>query len=1273
MTPSPKPPTPEKSALLLDFPIKLYTALRAVRLYPAATPQVQRCNDLVLRAFQALRAISPGNGSVTLAFSDGKVFVCGEQLPEKDQARLQVQGLISLSNRFNLYSFTFHPFFSATQCAAFIQTVSVLLGDKDLAEPVAALLEKAGITTVSADIQRYVAIREGEQVVQEEASNSELEVSDEELADLVLGKTNRKTISGVSSELVQELISRLPSAGTPYQHPEEVTKDVVEFLHELTRETDRHRQAAAIEQSAQALSELDPGLLARLIAALPPTPDADSVLRSALHRLTSRQMDTLIVNLVAQLAATGDNAPDRGDATDGNPLNRLARLEQEHTSEIQQTIARNIDARRLLHGPDILDEMPEQLLKRLRQPEWSASVLAAAAGHAVDATGKNGSTAELASFERTLAAYDDLFDRETQEQIAARAAADFSSFDEQELGLILVRTYKSLFGEQLYRQVIRQLPEDKLERLISHFQALCDSDDETNETSFELLQETVRREKRRVIVEMYQQQKLQREEQKQTSLKNRFDDLLQGNFTALEQVDLQQALPAEICELLADNREEAADALLAQLVAALHHERPAISAAACHTLAATGERLAIAGQWGRIERLLPDLQQGMRLEGIGEQTVQRGMAVIGGLAGHRLAEGNYAQAGEIIQILHRLTGQEIHAETEDHPVRSQALAALKHLCSRTVLEKLMQQYLRSESQQEAAGNLLVAMGTEAAKFQLQQLISNESRFERKRILALIKQTGNPALSILQAQLRKDQPWYVVRNVIRLLGEIGTPEVFATITPYIGHPDLRVQQEVIAAAGKIGGEDFKDFLLQALHVVDDSLKIKVVNQIATNHDERFVRLLTDLLTSARPIPVKNKNDLQRALCKALGQIGSRRATAALTRVAQSKNVLGMGGYADEVRQAAAMALEQIRTSSATRKRDETNNEVFNSAAAPARPAAAEEDAIPAQAREEAIFLLASQGDKEQAKQQLFDLIVATARAGDFKNAERLRERIYEIDNLALGEIIRSGEIIEEEKMGAIKEEDLEIWSDLTDRLTSQEFQTIYHELSELSFRPEETVVNQGDKNDALFFITQGSLKVSHQTGPRELFITTLNRGQIAGENFFAPSFWTVTLTSLTPTRLHVLKQSTLDAWKEHFPGLRAKLHAYYLACNTIGSMLEKKGLERRQDERFTLARKIQVQPVSNRDTPIGHGFRAETADISYGGLAFLVRISRQENARLLLGRRMQIVLPVGGKQQTLTFKGIIIGIQPFQVLENDFSVHFKFDHPLDRQKLQSILG
>jgi CRP-like cAMP-binding protein len=1818
-------PSPDRNGLLLDFPVRLYTALRTIRLYPASNPQVQRSNDFVVKACTALLAANEENG-VNLAVSDGKILVCGERLPDKDHARPQIQGLVTLLNRLKIHSFTFRPSFSFNECLRFTAALSGLLSEKELSAPVASLLEQAGITSVSVDSKRYVAIHDGEQVVRDELIGSGLNISDEELANFVLGKTGVDPLHSVSPELVQELISRLPAADNDRRAPEEVTRAVIDFLGELSRETDAHKQRQELEQSAAALSRLDPALLAKLVAALPPSPDADAILGSALHKLTPQRLNALIANLVEQQdAQTGAGGTGRPGPENSAPLNRLTRLEAEPNPALSQAIARNLDARSLLANPNTtLAELPEHLLQRLQQPEWSAPVLAAAAQQAVGAenhaggqidfnafnhmlghyeqllsreqqgqvarqagaqlasmeglalgnilaqrfkglfgeqlysqvvnqvsdelldetiehltprqinrmvatltsdiplqigkdqdpnfqpvddsvlkrlartrrgpeiaravaqnidarrllvtpgatdaelpeqlrqrlqrpewsapvlaaavqqttesqdgrvdvaafnsllaryeqllsreqqgqvarqagaqlasmeglalgnilaqkfkglfgeqlyqqvltqvsdqlldetvehlntkqlnrmvatltsdiplqigkdtdpdfkaaddsvlkrlaqtkkgpeiaravaqhidarqlllnpggpavalpaglqqrlqqpewsapvlaaaaqrvvdpdmgndgpadfpafnrvlgqyeqllspsqqsqvacqagaqlasmegvalgnivahkfkglfgeqlykhvvsqvtdelldktidhltprqlnrmiaaltsdiplqVGKNkdldfkpaddsilkrlaqthkgpeitkviaqnidaqvlrasqeptsalpdrlamrlqqpawsapvlvaaaqqsletvdpaSGQPDLSSFEQMIERYNALLNKEKQLQVATQAGAQIATFDEKELGVILVQKYKNLFGEQLYQQVIAQLSEDKLERLTGQLQAFAEGRAEPDfalankevEAAYNRLMQTVRGEKMRAIIEMHREQKKLQEQERSLSIRGGLDKLLGGDLKDLANAEICQALPDTVRNLLLENNGAKADNLLMQLAIALQHKQPEIGANAFQTLAEIAGQLAELGQWDRLAKLLPALEQGLQRQDVTSESSKQALGAIGRLTAHRLTEENYAQAYDTAHFL-----QTASTATEGNRlVREQALEALKNLCTPPALQQLLDRYLHSEPHQEIAGKLLVELGMDSARFQLQQLFVNESRHERNRLLALIKQTGNPAVSILLEQLHKDSPWFVARNVIRLLGDIGNPALFSTVRPFINHSDLRVQQEVISTAVKIGGANLKDFLLHALQNVDDSLKVKVIAHAAQAHDERFVRPLTDLLESAKPFLGKNKNDLQIGICKTLGAIGSKRATAPLNRVVQSKNVLGIAGYSDEVRQAAALALEQIRQAAAVARERSDGAWGERQEEAPARPAASM-SATDVQAAETEIFDLVAQGRAEQAKKQLIDLIAATARSGDFPTAERLRERIYEIDALPLGEIIRSGEIIDEEKRGAVKGEDLEIWSDLTDRLSSKEFQSIYHEFIERRYKPEETIVAQGDKNDALLFINQGSVKVSHLVGSRELFITSLNRGQIAGENFFTPSFWTVTLTSLTPSRLYFLPQTALNLWQEQFPGLRAKLHEYYASCNNIRSMLEKKGLERRRDQRFSLSRKIQVQPISSLDQPIGRGFRSETADISLGGLAFLIRISRQENARLLLGRRMQVVLPVGGKTGHLTLKGLVIGIQPFQLLENDYSAHFKFDQPLDKQALQSILG
>lgn len=630
------------------------------------------------------------------------------------------------------------------------------------------------------------------------------------------------------------------------------------------------------------------------------------------------------------------------------------------------------------------------------------------------------------------------------------------------------------------------------------------------------------------------------------------------------------------------------------------------------------------------------------------------------------------EPGLLARLLCRLpqtppAGQLLHAVLEALPPKQldRLAASVRDLLKRVPVPPLLDQLLTTAVQpgahRDEAARILTALGTPAARLLLQHLMSDDHRFARRHLLDLLRRTGEPATAILREQLHQDAPWYVLRTIIRLLGEVGGPEHFAAVRPFLAHPDLRVQQEVLTTARRIGGTGTGDFLLEALQAVPDALTTTVVQHAAEVHDERFVRPLLDLLERPRHCLGKNRDELQLAICRALGAIGSTQATATLGRVAASRTVPGLEGTAEAVRQAAALALAQIRRSGEVKSNEGLTEERTGAGAALSGT------------EEAAIFALVTAGQVESAKKRLLDLIAATARAGDFRTAERLRDRIYEIDGLALTEIIRAGEIIEAEKRGAIRGEDLEIWASLTDTLSSEEFQTIYHEFIERSYKPEETIVSQGDSNEELFFINRGSVKVSHLVGSRELFITSLSRGQIAGENFFTPSFWTVSLTSLTPVTLYVLPRSALSAWQERFPGLRTRLHQFYAASNNIHAMLDRKGLERRRDQRFTLTRRIQVQPVNTLDAPTGRGFRAETADLSLGGLAFLIRIGRQENARLLLGRRMQVVLPVGGAVESLVLKGLIIGVQPFHLLQNDFSVHFRFDRPLDEQELQTILG
>ncbi len=250
--------------------------------------------------------------------------------------------------------------------------------------------------------------------------------------------------------------------------------------------------------------------------------------------------------------------------------------------------------------------------------------------------------------------------------------------------------------------------------------------------------------------------------------------------------------------------------------------------------------------------------------------------------------------------------------------------------------------------------------------------------------------------------------------------------------------------------------------------------------------------------------------------------------------------------------------------------------------------------------------------------------------------------------------------------------LESWGELL-KLSEEERNHIYRLLTRRSVEPQTVIARQGEQNGELFLIHQGSIKVTYVQGDREFFITTLNTGDIAWENFFNVSLWTVNLTALTKSKLYVLSRENLARLEEQVPGLKNKLEDHYRSRTDIQAMLRKKKLNRRQYERYMIRRKVQLQLTDTKGRPLGRDFRGELIDISTGGLAFFIRILKAKHRQMLLNRDMQITIPVGNRAASLHVHGRITGINPAERKPDAFSIHLQFKELLKSPTLQMVLG
>jgi hypothetical protein len=305
--------------------------------------------------------------------------------------------------------------------------------------------------------------------------------------------------------------------------------------------------------------------------------------------------------------------------------------------------------------------------------------------------------------------------------------------------------------------------------------------------------------------------------------------------------------------------------------------------------------------------------------------------------------------------------------------------------------------------------------------------------------------------------------------------------------------------------------------------------------------------------------------------------------------------------------------------------------------------------------------------------LLDLIREYAAEKDFNKAEALLNKIYDVDPMALTEIVRAGEIIEAEKSEGLDREQIEIWSELYSYLTTAEGNALYYSMKSKIFESGMPIMEQGKFNSRLFFINKGDVKALFKQEDKEFLIAKLGPGNIIGQTpFFTATVCTASLVAMTHVKVAYLETDVLKKWKNDVPALESKLYDYCMKHDPVKKKLEEKNIERRSDKRVIISGKVRFQLMDGSGKTMGRGFAGELADISAGGLSFILKTSKKESIRMLLGRRVQVSFELPLKKlnyraidQTMT----VISAQP-QVFD-DYSVHLKFDTKWAQKMIDEI--
>ncbi len=89
---------------------------------------------------------------------------------------------------------------------------------------------------------------------------------------------------------------------------------------------------------------------------------------------------------------------------------------------------------------------------------------------------------------------------------------------------------------------------------------------------------------------------------------------------------------------------------------------------------------------------------------------------------------------------------------------------------------LIQEFLTDRNnKRNEAGQILVLMADLSINRLLDILKESEDSSERILILNLIPEMGPAAAPAVLERIKQDPPWYYMRNLVRLLGRIGSDE------------------------------------------------------------------------------------------------------------------------------------------------------------------------------------------------------------------------------------------------------------------------------------------------------------------------------------------------------------------------------------------------------------------------------------------------------------------------------------------------------------------
>ena len=178
------------------------------------------------------------------------------------------------------------------------------------------------------------------------------------------------------------------------------------------------------------------------------------------------------------------------------------------------------------------------------------------------------------------------------------------------------------------------------------------------------------------------------------------------------------------------------------------------------------------------------------------------------------------------------------------PGGSDEIAGLARLGIKEVVsEELVSHYIgllkkRGARGREETDAVLVALEERSVGPLLQALAEEEDLLVRKAIVEIVTRIGRIAVPTILENLT-DYRWYMVRNMITILGTLGMPEFAPHVAATLSHPDLRVKKEAIKALSRIPHPSAVSALCELCFFPEETVALSATAALASKKETEAV--------------------------------------------------------------------------------------------------------------------------------------------------------------------------------------------------------------------------------------------------------------------------------------------------------------------------------------------------------------------------------------------------------------------------------------------------